>query len=108
MDYSQSYCFFCFRKKKQGQNLEAIEQRVLNCDAYTTFWITWKGKILKIGSGSIVGPGELMRLKDENMPAINVMSVATGWGATGQWGIVDCPHIEGSIFTLHINVIVVI
>lgn len=88
---SQSYCFFCFRKKKDGLILEAKEQRVLNCDAYTTFWITWKGNVLKIGSGAIVGSGELMRLNDDSMPAINLMSVATGWGATGQWSIVDCP-----------------
>ena len=84
MDDSQSYCFFCFRKQKQGPNLVAKKQRVLNCNAYTTFWITWKGKVLKIGSGATVGSGELMHLNDASMPAINLMSVATGWGATGQ------------------------
>ena len=37
-----------------------------------------------------------MRLNDDNMPAINIMSVATGWGATGEWGIVECPRVYGS------------
>ena len=75
-------------------------QRVLNCNGYTTFWITWTDNVLKIGLGAIVGSAELMHYSDSNMPAINVMSVATGWGATGQWGIVDCPGIEGSIMKL--------
>ena len=66
------------------------QQKVLNCDAYTTFWITWTDNVLKVGVGAELGVGELMHLNDDSMHALNVMSVATGWGATGQWGIVDC------------------
>ena len=89
-----------FRKKKQGPNLVEKVQVVDNCNAYTTFWITWTDKVLKIGLGANIGSAELMRYSDSGMPAINVMSVATGWGATGQWEIVDCSGIEGSILIL--------
>ena len=65
-------------------------QVVLNCNDYTTVWMTWINKVLIIGLGANVGSGERMRYSDAGMPAINVMSVATGWGATGQWGIVNC------------------
>ena len=84
-----------FRRNKQGWNLVEKMQHVLNCNSYTTFWITWTDKVLKIGLGDNIGSAELMRYSDNDMPAINVMSVATGWRATGQWGIVDCPGIEG-------------
>ena len=65
-------------------------QIVLNCNVFTTVWMTWKANVLIIGVGANVGSGELMRYSDAGMPAINVMSVSTGFGAAGQWRIVDC------------------
>ena len=72
---------------------------VLNCNEFTTFWITWTDEDLRVGSGPFVGSAELMRYKDSTtMPTINTMYVATGWGANGQWTLLDC--FKGRIFIL--------
>ena len=82
---------FSGRRSKQGRDLVYSYQRdILNCDSYRYFWLSWSDKTLKFGSGQAVGSGELMRYSDPSAPTINIMSVATGWGATGSWSLLDC------------------
>lgn len=71
--------------------LQAETPNIMNCDEYLPFWAKWENKTLQIGSGNL-NEHVIMRLDDEEMPAISAVSVSSWTSARAEF---QFPETQG-------------
>jgi hypothetical protein len=49
------------------------------------FWVSWKMGHIKVGRGGIVEEHLIMQWADPEPMAVGIVSISTGWEATGIW-----------------------
>ena len=67
-------------------DLERIEGKILNCNQYVDFWITWNDYTITVGLGlQVTGSAFLTWTSPNPLLAIENIGIATAYGATGEW-----------------------
>ena len=51
---------------------------LLKPDTFMKFWISWKGGLITVGKGNIVGVNKFLMYKPVNMPTVAFLGVKTG------------------------------
>lgn len=74
-----------------GGVIEANTPNVLHCNYTRSFWISWRGTYVQVGSGSVVGESVFLQLEDANQYKIRAIAFDTSAPNIGLWefGIVE-------------------
>ncbi|CAH1794507.1 unnamed protein product [Owenia fusiformis] len=88
------------RDRKMGElKTQAATPNILNCDEFRKFWISWKGGLIQVGTGSLYGINRIMSWQDPAPHLVNAVSVATGFGHEAIWRLPVFPGRETHIMT---------
>jgi hypothetical protein len=80
--------------------LKVDTPNVLNCNATVPFWLSWAFGHVKVGHGSIVNEQIFMQWRDPNPMSVSVVSITTGWGATGIWRFFNFEGTDDVLFVV--------
>ncbi len=70
----------------------------LSCDTARSFWVSWTGLALRVGSGETVGKNELASISQMAVPSVASVALATGYGSNlAEWQITFTNPIPGNI-----------
>lgn len=62
---------------------------------HRSFWITWNGGKVKVGTGLTIADSTLlMEYNDPSPLPISAVAISTGWGASGEWQVSKPVHGE--------------
>ena len=84
------------RSGNQSPHLAVFAGSVLDSTEYVMFQISWDENMLTVDRSSDYDTStlvEIMKFEDRGNPIFNYdikyMMISTGWGATGEWKIID-------------------
>lgn len=79
-----------------GGVVEAATPNVLHCNYTRSFWISWRGTYVQVGSGSVVGESVFLQLEDTNQYKIRAIAFDTSAPTVGLWefGIVEGQRVS--------------
>ena len=60
---------------------------VLSCAEDRYFWLSWKNGLVRLGSGSLHGVGEVLKWKNPNPFDVNAIGLVTNAGVKGRWRV---------------------
>ncbi|CAH1799120.1 unnamed protein product [Owenia fusiformis] len=94
--FGEDYMNYMQRKGITG-SITKTERKLLSCHEYVPFWVSWTKKMVKIGTGDLVGvdiilEGDFKVNKNPRMP-IEAISFQTEEGSPGNWRLpaLKCP-----------------
>jgi len=58
------------------------------------FWVSWSMGNLKAGQGNLIDEKTIMKWTDSDPLSVSVISISTGWEATGIW---ELSNFQGNI-----------
>jgi len=68
---------------------------------FNTFWISWHGSEVSVGSGCEIGESAFMSyMFGDTMMQINHVGIGTGYGSTGEWKIQRDRHATRVVFMM--------
>ena len=62
---------------------------IVDCDEVRQFWVRWDNGAITMGDGFEVGYSAVMSWEDPDPHEVNYVTLSTGWGAVGEWRIVE-------------------
>ena len=75
-----------------------MQSPVIDCDRYTSLWVSWKDGYISAGVGDLALVDEIIYWKDSNPSPVNGVFVSSGIGSDGQW---EFATTAGEIIVLH-------
>ena len=70
-------------------HFKASTPQLMICDQLLPFWVSWSFGEIKVGQGNLIDEGTFMQWLDPDPMAVSIVSVSTGWEATGIWEFND-------------------
>lgn len=68
---------------------EAETIGILDCDVYKTFWLSWAGGHIEVGTGAEVGSKRFMHWVNPNVQwNVTAVGVSTGYDREGDWSFI--------------------
>lgn len=63
------------------------QQHPIDCQNYSSFWVSWTNNVIKVGKGNDVGKQTFLTWNDTAPHDVNYVAFSTGFGATGKWKV---------------------